>query len=181
MDPQEKQNDSGAKGKGGSSKVIIICGAVVIIALIAVIVFLLLPKGEKEKRNVVVTPDNVEDVIKEMQANDPVQTGYYTVKQNSTWYFATGVSPSSNAHVENVANNEHDVYFDVFLEGDEETEENAIYKSPVIPLGSTLEGIALDKALDAGAYECVMIYHIIDDDQNTLDTLRVSVTIVIES
>jgi hypothetical protein len=182
MDSQKKQSDSGTKEKGGKNRVIIICGMVVIIALIGIIIYLLWPKTEEENnRNVVVTPDNVEEVIKEMQESDPVQTGYYTVKQNSTWRFENGSSPSFNAYVENDARNSNDVYFDVFLKGEEDNEDNAIYKSPVIPLGSSLEGITLEKALDAGTYDCVMIYHLIDEDQNTLDTLRVSVTLEIES
>jgi hypothetical protein len=80
--------------------------------------------------------------------------------------------------VQNRESNTNDVYFDVFIEGDEE---NAIYESPVIPLGGELQNIALDKELDEGTYDCVMVYHLVDEDQNTVDTLRVTVTIVIEN
>lgn len=173
MNPTE--NNSGTK-KGGM-KIVIAIGAVVIVALIGVIVYLVIPKETEEKRNVVVTQDNVEEVIEQMETAEAVEPGYYTVTMNNTWHFANGSAASEDAHVENVAENTNDVYFDLFLAGDEE---NAIYESPVIPRGGTLENIALDTPLDAGTYDCVMIYHLVDENQETLSTLRVTVTLEIE-
>ena len=166
----------GGKKKGGT-KVVIIVGAVVIVALIGVIVFLLWPKAEEEKRNVVLTKENAEEEIKNMEEDKGVPPGYYTVTMNNTWHFKTGDAPSEDAHVENVERNTNDVYFDIFLAEDEN---NAIYKSPVIPRGGTLEKIALDKPLEEGTHECVMVYHLVDENQQTVDTLRVKVTLVIE-
>ena len=166
-----------SNGKRGGIKIVIAIGAVVIVALIGVIVYLVIPKETEEKRNVVVTQDNVEEVIEQMETAEAVEPGYYTVTMNNTWHFADGSAASEDAHVENVVGNTNDVYFDLFLASDEE---NAIYKSPVIPRGGVLEEIALDKPLEAGTYDCVMIYHLIDEDQNTISTLRVTVTLVIE-
>lgn len=149
--------------------------AIVIVILIGIIIYLLFPRDEDEKRNVVVTPDNVERVLKE--ADEAVPDGYYTVTMNPTWHFANGSAASYDAVVENVAQNTNDVYFDIVLEEDEE---KVLYKSPVIPIGSHLEEIALDESLEAGTYPCIVIYNLVDEEQNTLSTLRVALEIVIE-
>ena len=167
--------------KGGKTTVIIIISVLVILALVSVIIYLLLSQRpqEEEKRNVVVTPENVQEVIEQMESQGEERTpvGYYTVTMNYDWHFASGDAVSSDAYVENVKKNTNPVYFDIFLADDLE---NPIYKSPVIPVGSSLEDIALDVVLDAGTYDCVAVYHIVDDDQNTLSTLRVTITLNIE-
>lgn len=165
--------------KGG----ILLGGAVVLViaVLIGIIIFLLLSRNaepEEEKRNVVITPENVESVLAEMEeAQETVAPGYYTVTMNPTWHFTTGSEVSYDAVVINVENNTNDVYFDIVLGEDEE---RVLYKSPVIPRGGRLEEIKLDEFLQAGTYDCVVIYHLIDEEQNTLSTLRVTLTIIVE-
>lgn len=95
----------------------------------------------------------------------------------NTWHFETGDGVSRDAYVQNLPENTNDVYFDLFLAG-QETE--SIYQSPVIPRGSELTEIALDKPLEAGTYDCVLIYHLVDEEQKTISTLRVAVVIVVE-
>lgn len=168
----------GRKGREERKKTIgIVILIVVILVLVGVIAFLLLRKPEEERRNVVVTPDNVEEVIAQMEDDDFVEPGYYTVTMNYDWHFVSGDAVSSDAYVENMTENTNDVYLDLFLASDEE---NAIYKSPVIPVGSSLRDIALDTELDAGTYDCVAVYHLVDEEQNTISTLRVTVTVIIE-
>lgn len=173
----ENPNQEGKKGGGKTlSIVILVC---IIIAMAGVIIYLLMSRkpAQEERRNVVITPDKVEEIIKEMDEIEFVAPGYYTVTMNFEWRFAAGDAVSSNAYVENVLENTNAVYFDLFLAGDEE---NAIYKSPIIPVGSSLQDISLDTPLDAGTYDCVAVYHLVDDDQNTISTLRVTVTVIIE-
>lgn len=170
--------------KGGREKVGIVALIVIILALIGIVIYLLVSRNpeeeEQEQRSVVVTPENVQEIIGQMEPEEDevVPAGYYTVTMNYEWYFATGNAVSSNAYVENVAINTNAVYFDLFLAEDEE---NAIYKSPVIPVGSSLQDIVLDTLLDAGTYDCVAVYHLVDENQNTLSTLRVTVTVIVES
>lgn len=171
---QGQKQEQKKKKKGG------ILVAVVIIALIGVIIYLLLlrePEAEKEeeRRNVLVTPENVESVLKDADESTP--SGYYTVTMNSGWHFPNGKEPSSDSLVENVEKNTNDVYFDIVLEEDED---KVLYSSPIIPRGSRLEAVALDEDLDAGTYDCVVIYHLVDEEQNTLSTLRVALTIIVE-
>ncbi len=168
-------DNTNSKGSNGL-KIAIAAGVVVIIALLGVVIFLLVGRGkeEPEKRNVVVTQDNVEEVVQEMAVEDYIEPGYYETSMSTTWTFATGSDVSDDAYVANVEGNTNDVYFDVVLAEDED---QVIYKSPVIPRGAELENIALDTPLEAGTYDCVCIYHLIDEEQNTISTLRVGITV----
>ncbi len=172
---------SSSDKKGGKKTVGIIILVGIILILIGVIIFLLLPKEEEEeRRNVVITPDNVQEVLEQMSAQpeEKTPTGHYTVTMSFDWHFASGDAISPDAYVKNEASNSHPVYVDVFLAEDKD---NAIYKSPIIPLGSSLENIALDVDLEAGTYDCVAVYHLVDEAQNTVDTLRVTLTLIVES
>ncbi len=177
------ENQTQSEKKGGAKTVSVVLLVAIIVVLTGIVLYLLISRQqgkEEEKRGVVVTPDNVQEVIEQMEQRafeEPVPIGYYTVRMNYEWHFATGDAVSEDAYVENLTTNTNAVYFDLFLLEDEE---KAIYQSPVIPLGSSLENILLDTPLEAGTYDCVAVYHLIDDEQNTLSTLRVTVTVVIE-
>jgi hypothetical protein len=187
MYSQRKTNTASGTGKGGTVKpAAIVVGIVIIGVLIAVIIFLVLSRkgepqapvdDEADRRNVVITQENLDEILAQMSEGEFTDTGYYTVTMNNEWYFPTGKGVSTNAYVENSVENRNDVYFDLFLEEDEE---NPIYESPVIPLGASLTEIGLDTDLAQGTYPCVLVYHLIDEGQNTLSTLRVGVTVVIE-
>jgi len=175
-----------AKKSSNAGKIIIIVAALIIIALLAVIVVLLL-KGKKEPeakrddvaaRGTVVNQSNAEQVVDDMVLTPYVEPGYYEASMTNVWHFADGESVSEDAYVANVEGNTNDVYFDVFLATDEE---NPIIESPVIPRGAEMEEIKLDKDLDAGTYDCVMIYHLIGENQETVSTLRVGITIIVEN
>ncbi len=183
MANSKQHKDSGRK----TNQLILIFCAVVIIILLAVVIALLVRRGGdaagvsgEPKRNVVVNTENAESMAEQMveDAVEYVEPGYYTVNMATEWHFSKGDAISSDARVDNVIENTNDVYFDVFLEDDES---EAIYKSPVIPRGSFLENIALDKPLEKGTYDCVMVYHLIDDNQDTISTLRVTIQIVVEA
>ena len=178
------------KGKSAGDvkkKFIIIIGSLTIIVLLAIIVYLLMDRAgnnvdgeQQERRNVVVNHDNVDDVIQQMAeaAQNFVEPGYYTVMMDTDWHFSKGDAVSDDAIVENLIEHTNDVYFDVFLLEDES---EAIYKSPVIPRGSYLENIVLDTPLEKGIYDCVIVYHLVDEEQETVSTLRVAFTITVDS
>ena len=176
MSRQKNKQNNGEKG-GNKSVVIGVIALVIIAMLVGVIVYLLKPQ-EEEKRNVVVTPENVEEVLEEIEEEGGMtEPGYYIVTMDTTWHFVNGNEPSYDAVVINAEKNTNDVYFDIVLENDESV---VLYESPVIPRGGRLENIALDQDLDAGTYNCVVIYHLIDENQDTISTLRVTLKIVIE-
>lgn len=177
MSRQENKQNNGGKGGNKSIVNVGVIAVVIIAVLVGVIVFLLKPQ-EEEKRNVVVNRENVDEVIQEMQeVNDSNLPLYYEAKMNSIWHFFDGKSPSDNAYVENVETNTNDVYFDVIREDTNET----IYQSPLLPIGSYLEKITLDTELSAGTYDCVLIYHLVDENQKSLSTARFTLTVVVEN
>jgi hypothetical protein len=176
MPEDEKRRST---GKGGVAT-ILACGVVIVALLVVVVILLARGKEdvtETKKRNVVVTPDNVEEVIQQLSDDERVTPGSYEVTMNTTWNFKNASSASDNAYVENSTSNTNDVYFDITLADTEEK----IYSSPVLPVGSHLENITLDKALDDGTYNCIMTYTLVDDEQNDLSSVRVSMKIVVGS
>ena len=183
---------NGQTGGGKGNKTIVILLGVVIVLLVGVLgVFgAMLMKSNKqnaelqeqasekqEKRSVVVSKDNAEEIVEQMAEQEFIEPGYYEASMTNQWHFSTGDAVSEDAYIANVETNTNDVYFDVVLADDEE---HVIYKSPVIPRGGVLDEIKLDEDLEPGTYNCVLIYHLVDDDQNTVSTLRVTVTIFIE-
>lgn len=172
-------NDTEKMGKG--AKIGIFAALAVIVILLVVLIVLLVRRQEEPeeetRRNVVVTQDNVDAVVEEMVNQEYVAPGYYATRMSTTWHFSSGDAISEDAYVENAPDNTNDVYFDVFLSSDESV---PILESPVIPIGAKLENIALDTVLEAGTYDCVMIYHLVDENQNTISTLRIGFTIIVE-
>lgn len=148
--------------------------AVVIIAIIAVGIFVVMnnrKEKEKPKGNLVVDESNLDDI--QAQLDEAVKDGMYRVRMNRDWEFEDGSSPSKNAYVANSETNTKDVYIDVTLNGTEEV----VYKSTIIPVGSALKEIVLDKPLPKGNYEGVCTYHLLDEDQNELSSVSLVVTL----
>ncbi|MBE5831471.1 MAG: hypothetical protein E7306_07005 [Butyrivibrio sp.] len=170
-----------------SVKAVIVAGIAVIIILLIVVIVLLLTRGGKEgkeepkeeaRRNVLVTEENVEEVADDFFNEEYTPPGYFSATMSNVWHFSTGDAVSEDAYVADDSSNSNDIYFDIFLAEDED-ENNPIYQSPVIPLGGELKNIKLDKELKAGTYDCIMIYHLVDEEQKTLDTIRVGLTIIV--
>lgn len=172
----KKSREKNKRNKIAGKVLVALC--LVVIVILIIIIALLLRKPEEPKRNVVVNEKNAEIIAAQMSEEDYVEPGYYTVNMETEWHFAKGDTISDDARVDNVVGNTNPIYFDVFLEG---KEEETIYRSPVIPVGSYLENIALDTTLGAGEYDCVMVYHLVDEEQNTISTLRVAFKITVES
>ena len=187
LNKKDKVNGSGAR-----KSIVIVCiaAAIVIVALIGVIVVLLhsvKTSGgnasqnavEKEKRSVLVTEDNIDELAQQLTDEDESEGVplHYVVTMSSTWEFEDGQTASKNAYVKNSESNETDVYFDVVRNDTQET----IYQSPVLPLGAELDKIVLDKDLDAGDYECTLTYYLIDDEQNVLTSVNMWLMVKVES
>ncbi len=177
-----EQKGEQVQKQGNIGRVLLIICAVVILALLVTVVVLLtrgnggtVAEEETPKRDVVVNEDNAEEIAEEIINRETVAPGTYQVTMNSTWNFQNGTAASDNAYVENSTANTNPVYFDLEMTDTEE----AIYESPVIPVGNYLDGIKLDTDLDAGTYDCVLTYHLVDEEQNTLSTLRMAVTVVV--
>lgn len=160
------------KKKKGGKIAFLIC--IVAIVVLCILIYFLLHKNDEPQRDVVVNEENVNDILSEMEGG--VMPGAYQATMNSTWHFEKGDAASYDAYVENAQANENPVYFDVTRSDTNET----IFESPIIPVGSHLDEIILDSELSKGTYDCVMTYHLLDEDDETISTVRVSLEIVIE-
>jgi hypothetical protein len=181
-------SEQGEKKQTGKGILVIGIIAIVVVAvLIGIIIFLVVSQNKsaektEEKRQVLVTEDNVEEVLEDLveqnEEMSPVAEGYYTVTMSTTWHFNSGSEAAEDSYVENVESNLNDVYFDIVMEEDES---QVLYRSPVIPRGGVLKNITLDKRLDAGRHEAVCIYSLLDENQNPISEVRVSVHLDVEN
>ena len=134
-------------------------------------------KTEKTvKRNYVVIDETVSlSDVSEVAINS---ASSHDVKMNSTWTFSDGKAYSKDAFVENPSSNINTVYFDVKVNGYAES----IFTSPVLPVGSHIENITLDKALKAGTYNCTLTYTLLSKDgKESVGTLQMALKIIIQS
>lgn len=154
---------------------------IVIAVLLGIICYLMLGKeAEQDERsyNRVVTPDNVEEIISQLDEQEYTPIGSYEVKMNTNWIFPDGESPSSNAYVENSVNNRNTVFFTIALDTDPDTD---IYDSPFIEPGSYMESVQLDGDLDAGVYEAVLTYHLVDEQEEEISQVSIGITLTINN
>lgn len=158
--------------KKSKTGILAVLGISFIIIVMIVVLIIFFAKSKTGRKNVVVTPDNVEEILSEAEGKQ-VTAGSYEVTMNTTWNFDRGDSSSSDAYVENSTSNTNDVYFDIIRSDTNET----IFTSPTIPVGSHLENITLDKVLDEGTYNCVLTYYLLDKAGNTTSKLNLKLTI----
>lgn len=158
--------------------IIIAVSAIVVFALVGTIIYLILGDKDADQYNSVVTPDNVEEAIAELDNKDATPMGSYQVTMNTEWIFPDAASASTNAYVANSNSNRNTVFFTIALASDASTD---IYRSPYLPIGSHLEDIKLDTALDAGTYPAVMTYHLVDEENKEVSSVTVSMTLTIEN
>lgn len=163
---KEKTHSEGSKEKKGGKKAVIIC--IVVVILLAIVLFLLLNKDQE--RNVVINEDNVGEVIANQEY---VPASSYEVMMNSTWNFANGTAASDNAYVKNAEANKNSVYLDVKRTDTDEV----IYESPILAVGSHLEKITLDSDLPAGTYDCLVTYHLLDEKDKEIGTVKLTLTV----
>lgn len=166
---------SRAPVKKASSPIMMIFPILVAVVVIGGAAFVLKGK-EAEPKNVVVTEENIQEVIDNMKEEDKTPIGSYEVAMTTKWHFPDCKSISEDAYVENSVANTNTVFFTVALANS--TEE--IYKSPYIPVGSSLSNIALDCSLSAGFYEGIVTYHLVDDSLEEISRVSVGIDIIIE-
>ena len=174
---------SESKAKSNKNMIIIVTiFAAIIVILVGVIGYLMMSqksadKDEALKRNVVVNEQNAEEIVSQMLEEERTPIGAYQVTMNTTWNFKDGSVASDNAFVQNVMNNTNPVYFDVVRSDTNET----IFKSPILPIGTYLNNITLDSILEAGTYDCVCTYYLLDEDDKPVSQVSIALTINIKS
>lgn len=169
-----------ASGVSKALIAVIIILVVVIAVGIGVIVYLLNNKDDKKEevstsgRGTVVTSENKDTAMSALESV-PVEDGYFETSQTIDWHFDTN-GVTEDAYIGNSVDNGRTVYFDLTMEDTGET----IYSSPFIPVGMELNGFTLDKKLDKGTYDTIMIYHLVDENEQEISTLSVALTIYVE-
>jgi hypothetical protein len=149
---------------------------IIVIGLVAVIVFLLGHKGSEtpqddaastgptrqvqESTRIVLDQQSAQDAVDQMRQE--VAEGMFECQMSMKWNFPDGKSESPDAYVANSAMNTHPFYFDIYFDDTGEV----IYSSPVIPVGSTISNIKLDKELPAGKYEAICLYNLLSDEES---------------
>ena len=178
------------KNKNKNIIVIVIAALVIVIAALIVCVVLLLTKQKEEQTpapapdsgNVTntsvldrgfVDTDNIDDIMDEM--TDKVSEGMFECKMTTAWTFDDGKSTAPNAYVANVENNLYTLYFDVY----EETTNELLYSSPMLPVGTEITNFKLDKELSAGEYDAVVMYTMVDENLEEVSSVGFKVTITV--
>lgn len=161
--------------------VVLVVLVLILIVLAGVVIFLLTRPEEPVVepsliggRGTIVTEDNAEEIREQLAQATPVPDGSYVTSMSIDWHFAG--TTSTDAYVANAVENTRTVYFDLFLMDTSEL----IYSSPYIPVGAELKEITLDKELEPGKYETLLVYHLVDDDENELSTLSIALDIYVE-
>ena len=177
MATEHVNNQINQANSSSSSKKKYIIGGVATIAVVAGVSLFVFLNQDTEEYNVVVTADNVEETIRQQSKDDYTPIGSYTSEMTTdTWIFADGNSASDNAYVGNNISNQNTVYFTITRTDNDEQ----LYKSPFLEVGSHLEKIKLDKSLKAGTYDCVLTYYLMDDmlkEENSHVSVAVKISI----
>lgn len=121
-----------------------------------------------------VDESNADDIMSEL--SDKVEEGMFECMMSTSWTFEDAASASSNSYVANVESNRHAIYFDVYLDQTEEL----IYSSPILPVGSEIRGIKLDKELSAGDYDAIVMYTLVNEAYEEVSTVGFRIKISVK-
>ncbi len=162
------------KKKLSASMIVAIVAIVLVLILAAILVYILTRKEdepETQGKATIVTEENVQEIIQ--SGSEQSTDASYTVTMTNEWTFENGEAQAEGFYVKNTENNSRTVYFDLQLR---ETGE-VIYSSPYIPVGEAMDTFTLDEKLEAGDYNVIMVYHLVDDAKKELTTVSVAVVI----
>lgn len=170
--------ESTGQKKTSTSMIVAIVAVILVLVLVVVLVYVLTrkeAKPETQGKATIVTEENVQEIIQSV--SEPNTDASYTVTMSNEWTFEDGKASAEDFYVKNTENNSRTVYFDLRLADTGEE----VYSSPYIPVGEAMNTFTLDKELEAGDYNVIMTYHLVDDDKKELTTVSVAVEIHIQN
>ena len=182
-------SDQKSPAKGGKRWIIVAVVAVLVVALAVCIVLLVSRSGDTGRPPInndftdtpqtaldrgFVDESNMDDIMSEL--SDKVEDGMFECMMSTAWTFEDAASSSPNSYVANVESNRHALCFDVY---EEETDE-LLYSSPILPVGSEIRDIKLDKEIPAGDYNAVVMYTLLNEAYEEVSTVGFRITISIK-
>jgi len=160
---------------------ILIIGISILVVTVLIVGFLIYSKLNQDKQvnqirkqgNYVIDESNLAEIKDLMSAK--VKEGMFELNMNNIWSFPDGKSSSSDAYIANSKANSKSLYFDLILDDSGDT----IYTSTVLPVGTSLKQLKLEKELSSGTYVATCTYHLLNEDGTESSSLAVAVTIII--
>lgn len=159
----------------------LILGAVLLVVITIVIVIAVIQKNDHDKKvnekvlaRGFVEENNAETIVSDLK--EKVEEGMFECLMTTDWTFPDGKSEAPNSLIANSENNRYTFYFDIFIEDTEEL----VYSSPLVPVGSEIKNIKLDKELPAGKYSMIVQYTMVDEYYNEVSDVgfRINVEIL---
>lgn len=138
----------------------VICAVAVVAVAVAAVLFTATHALNKEPEGYVLNESNYEQIKEEM--SDKVAEGYFETYMNTIWTFEDGESESRDAVFGNSPNNAKPIRCEVSLDDTEEI----VFKSAVLPVGTELSGIKLDRKLAAGTYPAVCRIYLLTQQED---------------
>ena len=171
------QENTATPKKGLTTKhVVLILGTVVIICAAVLIAIFLLKDKPEETGIGIITESNVEQI--QGETREKVAKGMFMTHMNTTWTFPDGKSPSKDAVMGNASGNNYPFWFSLTLEDSDET----LFESGLLPLGTQIGEIKLNKNLDKGTYPALVTVHMVDEQGNEVEgNMSFKVTLIIEN
>lgn len=120
-----------------------------------------------------VQESDADNIMAEME--EKVAEGMFECKMTTFWTFDNADAESPNSYVANVESNRNTIYFDVY----ESKSNDLLYTSPMLPVGTEIRNIKLDKKLPAGDYDAVVMYTLVDENYEEVSSVGFNITISI--
>jgi hypothetical protein len=173
---------AGPTGGLSGKLVALILGVVFIVAAAAVVIVIVLKGAPAEQPNVAAIGvgahfvDDSDLASIEEALREKVAKGMFTTHMNTTWTFPDGKSASTDAVMGNSSSNNYPFWFEVKLDN------AVIFESSLLPVGSQVKEIVLNKDLPAGTYPAVVSVHMTDENGEPVESnMGFNITLVVQS
>jgi|GEM_PF-6399825 len=178
-------NSNAPKKKGLSTRAVVlivvlavlISGTVLAVAMImrpSATIIEIQPTPMSQGGVQIITGENVVEI--EQSVRESVARGMFRTYMNTTWSFPDGRSASTNAVMGNSSSNNYPFWFEVMLSGTNEV----VLTSGLLPVGTQMAEIKLDTPLAKGEYPAVVQIHMIDEDNETVESnMGFAITLII--
>lgn len=144
------------------AKIVVICICIVAVLAIGAAVGMFLMMMNKENNTdtgdvYVMDEGNYQEILDNM--NEQVQEGYFETYMTVDWIFPDGSSEASDAMLGNSPNNTKPIRCELLLKDTGEK----LFETKVLPVGTIVSPIKLNRDLDAGTYEATCMIYLMNE------------------